>query len=195
MQLPPHKRENVLPLPVVLVSTMSRDGVRNIAPWGNVTPILRPLDEIVIASWIKRDTLANIRETGEFVVNVPVPEMIDQIMICARNYPPEVDEFVESGLVPKASKKVAPPGVEGAIACMECSLAEEIVRERFSLIIGKVEHLEVDERYFDEEGDMDFVAARPLCMVCGNEGTRFAVPTPVGRETSHSEMFLGKRRS
>ncbi len=42
MQLSPHKRGNALPFPVVLISTISKAGVQNAAPWGNITPILRP---------------------------------------------------------------------------------------------------------------------------------------------------------
>jgi len=70
MILKPNQRSQIMPLPVVLLSTISQDGVRNAAPWSCVTPVLRPLDEVLIASWLKRDTLENIRQTGEFVINV-----------------------------------------------------------------------------------------------------------------------------
>ena len=59
----------------------------------------------MLASWLKRDTLENIRQTGEFVVNVPPAGMEDAVMICARNYPPEVDEFQEAGLKSRLSTK------------------------------------------------------------------------------------------
>ncbi|MDK2891420.1 MAG: hypothetical protein PWR21_2052 [Methanoculleus sp.] len=190
MQLPPHNRENVLPLPVVLISTVSKTGIRNAAPWGNITPILRPLDEIVLASWLRRDTLDNIRETGEFVVNVPPATMIEEVMICARNFPPEIDEFEEAGLTPRPSTTVAPPGIEGSVAWMECRLVEEITREKYALVIGKVVHLEMNDRHVTGEGDMDFGAARPLCMVCGNNGIRFTYPVDAGRFASYSEMFV-----
>jgi len=78
-----------------------------------VLPILRSLDEIMIASWLKQDTLENIRNTGEFVVNVPRSVMAKDVEICARNYPPEVDEFVEAGLSPRASVKVETPRDRG----------------------------------------------------------------------------------
>ena len=122
MILKPSMRGQVLPMPVVLISTVSKEGVRNAAPWGCIMPILRPLDEIAIASWLKRDTLDNIRETGEFVVNVPTLEMAEEVEICARSFPPEVDEFEEAGLSPHPSTKVAPPGIAGCVAWMECEL-------------------------------------------------------------------------
>jgi len=192
IQLPPHKRENVLPLPVVLISTISKAGICNAAPWGNITPILRPLNLIVLASWLRRDTLDNIRETGEFVVNVPPAAMVEKVMICARNYPPEVDEFEKAGLVPRPSSVVAPPGIEGSIAWMECRLVEEILRENYALVIGQVEHLEVNDRYATGEGDIDIESARPLCMVCGNGGIRYTYPVDAGRFAPFSEMFIKK---
>ena len=117
MILKASQRENILPLPVVLISTISKEGTRNAAPWSNFTPILRPLDEIVLASWIKRDTLNNIRQTGEFVANIPPVGMEDAVMVCARNYPPEVDEFEEADLKARPSVTVTPCW---APACPPC---------------------------------------------------------------------------
>ncbi|AKB78538.1 hypothetical protein MSHOH_2055 [Methanosarcina horonobensis HB-1 = JCM 15518] len=191
MKLKPNKREQIFPLPVALISTISNQGVRNAAPWSNITPILRPLDEVLLASWLKRDTLTNIRETGEFVINIPPVGMEEVVMVCSRNYPPEVDEFEMAGLKPRLSEKVKAPGIEGCLAWAECTLIEEILREKFSLIIGKVVNLEVDENFFDEKGRMDFKKAKPLSCILGPEGLTFTCPRDTGRSADYSEMFLG----
>ena len=177
MILKPSMRSQVLPMSVVLISTVSKDGVRNAAPWGCIMPILRPLDEIAIASWLKRDTLENIRDTGEFVVNVPTVDMAEAVDICAKSFPPEVDEFEEADLVPRPSARVAPPGIEGCVAWMECVLVEEILREKFSLIIGRVVHLEGNDAFFDDGGGMDYEKARPMSMILGPEGGCYTRPT------------------
>lgn len=195
MILKPSQREQILPLPVVLISTISKDGVRNSAPWSNFTPVLRPLEEVLLASWIKRDTLDNIRQTGEFVVNVPPAGMEDAVMITARNYPPEVDEFQEAGLKPKPSAKVKPPGIEGCLAWGECVLQEEIAREKFVLIIGKVVHLEADDRFFNSQGVMDFEKAKPLGVMLGHAGLHFTHPVSTGRYAEYREMFLPQANS
>jgi flavin reductase (DIM6/NTAB) family NADH-FMN oxidoreductase RutF len=189
MILKPNQRENILPLPVVLISTVSKDGTRNAAPWSNFTPILRPLEEVILASWIKRDTLENIRQTGEFVVNIPPVGMEDAVMICARNYPLEVDEFLEAGLRTRPSAKVKAPGIDGCLAWAECVLEEELVREKFVLIIGKVVHLEVDDRFFNAEGNMDFQRAKPLSAMLGKDGMSFTYPAFSGRYADYREMF------
>jgi len=193
MILEPNKREQVIPMPVVLISTVSRVGIRNIAPYANVMPVLRPWDLIAIASWIKRDTLDNIRETKEFVVNVPSAGLVEEVMICSRNYPKEVDEFVEAKLKEKQSKKVKAPSIDGCIAWMECILDKEVTEEeKYSIIIGKVVHLEVVDQYF-KTGDMDFERAKPLSMMAGDEGMYFTVPKGTGDYRKYAEMFIGDK--
>ena len=189
MILEPNQRGQIMPLPVVLISTISQDGVHNAAPWSCVTPILRPLDEVLIASWLQRDTLENIRQTGEFVINVPHAGMEEAVMVCAGNFSPEVDEFEMAGLQARPSARVKPPGIEGCLAWAECVLEEEIVRDKFVLIIGKVVHLEVDDRFFSEADGMDMEKAKPLCAVGGQKGMKFAYPVPSGEGGDYASML------
>ncbi len=191
MILKPNQRSQIMPLPVVLITTISRDGIFNAAPWSCVTPVLRPLDEVLIVSWKKRDTLENIRQTGEFVLNIPRAGMEEVVMICARDYPPEVDELSEAGLAARPSKAVSPPGIEGCLAWAECRAEEEIERERYVLIVGRVEHLEADDRFFSLENGMDYEEAMPLCIMGRPDGMQFARPVATGYSgcyAKHSQM-------
>jgi len=178
-----------MPLPVVLISTISKDGVHNAAPWSCVTPILRPLDEVLIASWLQRDTLENIRQTGEFVINVPPAGMEEAVMVCAKNFPPEVDELEKAGLQPRTSRKVRAPGIEGCLAWAECVVEEEIAREKFVLIIGKVVHLEADDRFFSEAEGMDYERAMPLCSMGGRNGMQFVRLVSTGKGDKYASML------
>ncbi len=178
-----------MPLPVVLISTVSEGGILNAAPWSCVTPVLRPLDEVLIASWLKRDTLDNIRQTGEFVINVPRAGMEEAVMICARSYPPETDEFQEAGLLARRSSAVKPPGIEGCLAWAECRLEEEIAREKYVLILARVVHLEVDDRFFSEVDGMDYEKAMPLCSIGGPNGIQFVRPVSTGKGDRYASML------
>ena len=189
MILKPNQRGQIMPLPVVLISTISKDGVHNAAPWSCVTPVLRPLDEILIASWLKRDTLENIRQTGEFVINVPPAGMEEAVMICARDFPPEVDELEKAGLVPRPSRKVRAPGIQGCLAWAECVVEEEIAREKYVLIIGKVVHLEADDRFFSEGAGMDYERAMPLGAMGGPNGMQFVRPVSTGKGDKYASML------
>ncbi|MDD1723509.1 MAG: flavin reductase family protein, partial [Methanospirillum sp.] len=190
MELEPQAREQVFPLPVVLISTISKTGIRNIAPYSNFSSILRGQDHVILASWMKRDTLDNIRETKEFVVNIPPASMVNEVMICSRHYPPEIDEFEKSGFDPHNSKEISVPGITGSLAWMECRLVEEIVREHYSLIIGSVLRLEVDESFFRPDGMMDYAKATPLSVMLGTEHMEFTYPVSCGRSARYEEMFL-----
>jgi flavin reductase (DIM6/NTAB) family NADH-FMN oxidoreductase RutF len=126
----------IVPRPVALVSTMSREGVANLAPFsffcgvGAVPPTVLfcpALRETPSAEQDPRkDTLRNVEETGEFVINVVSEAIAAAANASAAEVPPEVDEFVLSGLTPVASEVVRPPRVAESPAQMECKLLQVI---------------------------------------------------------------------
>jgi flavin reductase (DIM6/NTAB) family NADH-FMN oxidoreductase RutF len=93
-------REGFMPPPVTFISTISRNGVRNIAPWSCIMPALRPLDHVSAASAKKRDTLQNVREIEEFVLNLAGADMADKVVTTARHSPS--DEHSTLGLLPNS---------------------------------------------------------------------------------------------
>jgi flavin reductase (DIM6/NTAB) family NADH-FMN oxidoreductase RutF len=125
----------IVPRPVALVSTVDRDGVPNLAPFSFFTgvgsnpptvlfcPVVRARGA---AGDIRKDTLRNVEETGEFVINVVSDEIAAAANATAAEVPPEVDEFVLSGLTPQASEVVRPPRVAESPAQMECKLLQVI---------------------------------------------------------------------
>ena len=189
MILKPFKRESVLPLPVAFISTRSADGVRNIAPYGCLMPVLRPLDLICLASALKRDTLNNIRATGEFVVNLGGIDLADKVIPTARFSPPEADEFVLAGLEEKPSTVIRAPGIKGCYAWMECRLYKEYVEPQYVLIMGQVVHLEVADAVYLPDGSVDLEKARPLMMTGSNRGMKYCTAREIGKFESFGAMF------
>jgi flavin reductase (DIM6/NTAB) family NADH-FMN oxidoreductase RutF len=161
MELPPDRFKRFLPLPVTLITTIDAEKIANAAPYSCVMPILRPLELIALASALPRDTLRNIRQTQEFVVNVMGRPGFRQAMQCARNYPPEVDELAEAGLKTLPSKKVSPPRVAEALGWIEAVLEQEVTGENYVLIIGRVLCAEINDRYWAE----DKLTESPLVML------------------------------
>ncbi|MCB2228211.1 MAG: flavin reductase family protein [Desulfarculaceae bacterium] len=191
MDFQPMDREMAFVLPVVLVSTLSSQGVRNLAPYSNFTPLLRSTDMIMLASWHRRDTLKNIRANGEFVVSVPSVDMADKIMPTAMHYPPHVDEFVQAELEPRPSSLVAPPGVEGCLAWLECRLAKQYVEKSYVLVVGQVLRMEVEDSLVNERGGLDLEKARPLLASLDQQGMRWATATDLGKGEPYGAMFPG----
>ena len=169
----PFMREGFMPLPVALVSSIAPDGVRNIAPYSCIMPVLRPLDLVCLASAFKRDTLVNIRSSGQFVVNMVGADFSDKVIPTARYSQPEADEFDLAGLEEKPSAEVRAPGIAGSYAWMECELFKEYVEDAYVLIMGKVVRLEVADHVLTEDGDLDIEKAKPLMMTGSKKGMHF----------------------
>ena len=149
MELKPEMFKKLIPLPITVITTVDKNRIANAAPYGCVMPILRPLDLVAIASALPRDTLRNIRETGEFVINVIGRPGFKKAMQTAKNYPPGVTELAEVGIENLPSKKTAPPRMKDALGWIEAVVDEEILREKYSLIIGKVVCSEINDAFFE----------------------------------------------
>ncbi|MBW1917417.1 MAG: flavin reductase family protein [Deltaproteobacteria bacterium] len=189
MILNPFKRESIMPLPVAFISTLSAEGVRNIAPYSCVMPVLRPLDLVCVASAHRRDTLNNIRTTRQFVLNFPGLELADKVIPTARYSPPEVDEFEVAGLSVKPSVQIKPPGIAGCYAWMECQLYKAYAEPQYVLITGKVVHLEVDDAVYLPDGSLDVRKARPLMMTGNDKGMKFCTVVEINKFELYGSMF------
>jgi flavin reductase (DIM6/NTAB) family NADH-FMN oxidoreductase RutF len=126
----------IVPRPIALVSTVDTRGIANLAPFsffsgvGSVPPTvlfcpaLRP--EGSAEPGERKDTLRNVEETGEFVVNVVSEAIAAATNATAAEVGPDVDEFRLAGLTPVASEVVRPPRVAESPAQMECRLLQVI---------------------------------------------------------------------
>ncbi len=161
MELEPEQFKRFLPLPVTVITTVDASGIPNAAPYSCVMPVLRPHPLIAIASALPRDTLRNIRSTGEFVVNVMGKPAFREAMKCARDYPPEVNELEEAGLDTLPSKRVKPPRIKAAVGWIEARLEREVADERYVLIVGQVVCSEVNDLYVQD----DKLVELPLTLV------------------------------
>jgi len=104
----------IVPRPIAFVSTISPEGIRNLAPFSFFTGISANPPVICFSPMIRgsaggrKDTLRNIEAVKEFVVNVVSEEFAEKMNICSAEFPPEVDEFEASGLTPVPSDLVKP---------------------------------------------------------------------------------------
>ncbi|MFP3867048.1 MAG: flavin reductase family protein [Desulfobacteraceae bacterium] len=178
-----------MPLPVTFISTLSPEGIRNIAPYSCVMPVLRPLDLVCVASAHRRDTLANIRATQEFVLNFPGIELADKVIPTARYCAPEADEFELAGLTAKPSVQIKAPGIAGCYAWMECQLYKAYAEEQYVLVMGKVLHLEVADEVYLPDGSLDVRRARPLMMTGSNKGMKFCTVMEIDKFELYGSMF------
>ncbi len=166
MKITPHEFENfnrvltgvVVPRPIAFVSSVSADGVANLAPFSFFNAVAYSPPTVVLgisrqADWKEKDTLSNIEATGEFVVNVVVDEIAAAMNATAAEYPADVDEFHISGLTPAPSDLVRPPRVSESPVNMECRL-DQVVQigdpaSGNGLVIGEILLMHVRDDLID----------------------------------------------
>jgi flavin reductase (DIM6/NTAB) family NADH-FMN oxidoreductase RutF len=149
---------SIVPRPIAFVSTVSVEGIYNLAPFSFFTgasanPPVVCFCPLRKADGRPKDTLNNIERTGEFVVNIVSEEFIEQMNITSAEFPPEVDEFQVSGLTPVPGDLVKAPRVKESHVSMECRLFRifEISSKPSggSIVTGEVLRLHVDDAYVD----------------------------------------------
>jgi len=157
----------VVPRPVALVSTIDRNGVANLAPFSAFCqaganppavlfcPALRvPAEAGEPRRDLRKDTLRNIEETGEFVVNAVSEAIAAAANAASAEVPPQVDEFQLAGLTPLASEAVRPPRVAESPAQMECKLLQVVYISRAPgagvIVVGEVVRFHVREDLIED---------------------------------------------
>lgn len=154
----------IVPRPIALVSTIDRDGVPNLAPFsffsgvGSVPPTVLFCPALRTAgsphAGQPKDTLRNVEETGEFVVNVVSEAMAAAANTAAAEVGPDVDEFQLSSLTQVPSEVVRPSRVAESPAQMECRLLNVIYTSRAPgggvIVLGEVVRFHVRQDLFED---------------------------------------------
>ena len=158
----------VVPRPIAWVSTLSTDGVANLAPHSFFT-VASQLPPIVQFTSIGRnDSLRNATETGEFVVSLANRAMFEQVNATGTNFPPEIDEFEAVGVEPEPSDLVAPPRVAGSPAVIECVTESTVEFEHSVVVFGRVVAIAVSEDVLDGDHP-DIKRMEPLARLGRDE--------------------------
>jgi flavin reductase (DIM6/NTAB) family NADH-FMN oxidoreductase RutF len=171
----------IVPRPIAFVSTISPDGILNLAPFSFFTgvcanpPVVCFSPTIRASDGRRKDTLCNIEATREFVVNVVSEEFAQQMNICSTEFPPEIDEFQASGLTPAPSDLVRPPRVRESHINMECRLLEIVhVSSKplgGSLVLGEVLRFHIEDGWLDNY-QVDPDKLRPIARMGGSTYAR-----------------------
>ncbi len=180
---------SILPRPIAFVSTTDSQGTPNLAPFSFFTGVTAEPPTVCFAPLRRfsdgqeKDTLQNIRLTGEFVVNVVTETIVEQANDTAVEYPPGVSEFTKTGLTPVVCEVVAVPRVKESPISMECRLVQIVDvgvagAGGGSLVIGEVVRFHVADELIDQ-GRIDTGALQPVGRLAGAEfttlGRRFSL--------------------
>lgn len=179
----------VVPRPIAWVTTLSRTGVLNAAPFSyfNVACIEPMMISIAVSrkpNQVMKDTARNIQETGEFVVNMVDRFNVDAVNQSSADYPQDVSEVEQIGLTSVASRAINPPRLAESRIHFECRLHQIVTLgdpAASDLIIGEVIHVHVQDALY-HEGRIDLAGFAPVSRLAGHTygtiGETFDRPRP-----------------
>jgi len=159
----------VAPRPIGWISTLSRDGVLNLAPYSFFNMVAENPPYVMFSSSGRKDSQRNAEETGEFVCSLAAYELREAMNTSSAGVGPEVDEFKLADLATAPSRLVGPPRVAAAPAALECRYWKTVTppsrsSQPYAMVIGEVVGVHIDDR-FVVNGLVDTVAMRPIARM------------------------------
>src|ERR1700676_306737 len=169
----------IVPRPIAWVSTISAAGITNLAPFSFFDGVCSSPPALLFspstpADREVKDTLRNIREPRQFVVNIVTESNVAQANQTSASYPPDVSEFAAAGLTPLPSAVVRPPRVAESPIHLECELLQivpvgEVRPGSGNVVIGRLVYAHVAEPAWDTNRHIDINKIKPVSRLAGND--------------------------
>lgn len=161
----------VVPRPIAFISTRGPSGRTNLAPFSffNAVGSAPPVISVAInpRRGLPKDTLRNIRETQEFVVNAATESLFERLVQTSGDWPEEVSEFELTGLTAVPSVRVQAPRVAESPVHLECRLYREVEVGDTTLVLGEIVYIDVDDAVLTD-GRIDPEKLRPIARLGGD---------------------------
>lgn len=172
----------VVPRPIGWVSSVNEQGASNLAPFSFFNAVCANPPLLLFCPMIRsrdgahKDTLRNVRTSGEFVINIVSEDLAQAMNISATEFPPDVNEFQAAGLTAAPSVRVKPSRVAESRVHFECRV-EQILEfgdkpGAGSVVIGRILHVHVDESVLFDGDKIDLLALKPIGRLAGSSYTR-----------------------
>lgn len=183
----------ILPRPIGWISTVDSAGQPNLAPFSffNVAGANPP--HVLFSPMIRagngqpKDTLRNVRATGEFVVNIFGEPLLHAMNLTSGEYPADVDEFAVADLTQQPALTVRPPRVAESPMHLECTVVQIVdlgdQPGAGSVVIGRVQHIHVADELLIGADKINLAVLQPLGRLAGDGYVRvlsalFELPRP-----------------
>jgi flavin reductase (DIM6/NTAB) family NADH-FMN oxidoreductase RutF len=184
----------VVPRPIGWISTTSRAGADNLAPYSqfqmvNFDPPMVMFSSNQNGHGQRKDTVVNIEQTGEFVWNMATWDLRDAVNLSSEELPHGSDEFQHAKLAKAPSRLVRPPRVAASPIHFECRhlqtlrLPGNTAVGSVEVVFGRVIAIHIDDQFLRSDGRVDIEAIRPLARMGYHDYTtveKTFTMTPVG---------------
>lgn len=166
----------VVPRPIGWISTISRAGTHNLAPFSQFQNLTFDPPYVMFASnqntqGRRKDTVVNTEATGQFVWNMATYELREAVNKSAEELPPEIDEFEIAGVTKAPSHLVKPCRVAESPIHFECLYHQTIrlpgngTMGTVDIVIGRVIGIHIKEDAIGSDGRIDVLKLRPIARL------------------------------
>ncbi|QEE50612.1 flavin reductase family protein [Flavobacterium alkalisoli] len=182
---------SVIPRPIGWISTISEDGVPNLAPFSFFNVVGEDPPHVMFSTVrpgnSNKDTLNNVLATKQFVVNMAVEELVEAVNTSSASLPPDVNEFDYAGVTQAPGIKVKAPRVLESPINFECELVHHYTLEDHkhggaTIMIGRVVMFHVDESVLLDNYKINPEVYRPVARLAGSNyaklGEVFSIKRP-----------------
>lgn len=167
----------VIPRPIAWVSTIDNYGIHNLAPFSYFNAVGEDPPHIMFSTVRtgnkNKDTLENILETKQFVVNLVTEDLVEKMNITAQPIPANESEFDLAGVTPVNSTKVKAPRVKESKISFECELVHHYFLEDHKnggacIIIGRIVMMHFDDAIVSEDFKINLELYKPVARLAGS---------------------------
>ena len=140
------------PLPAVMVTCADKSGKSNIITIAWTGTVCSDPPMVYISVRKERYSYPMLKETGEFVINLPSEELTYALDKAGCTTGAKIDKFKELNLTPAKSFKVSAPSIAEAPVCIECKVTRVLELGTHDMFLAEVVRVSVDEKFLDEKG-------------------------------------------
>ena len=167
----------VIPRPIGWISSISDDGVLNLAPFSFFNAVGDDPPHVMFSTVrpnnSNKDTLNNVLATKQFVVNMVTEDNVERMNTTSQAFLPDENEFELAGLTPIPSVKVKPPRVKESPITMECELVHHYTLENHkyggaTIMVGKIVMFHVDESVLLDNYKINLETYKPVARLAGS---------------------------
>lgn len=167
----------VIPRPIGWISSVSEDGVNNLAPFSFFNAIGDDPPHVMFSTTrsgdTNKDTLNNILINKQFVVNMVTEDTVERMNLTSQTFLPHEDEFKIAGLTPIDSIKIKPKRVKESPITFECELVHHYSLENHkfggaTMMVGKIIMMHIDESVLLDNHKINLETYKPIARLAGS---------------------------
>ncbi len=163
----------IVPRPIGWISTVSKEGIYNIAPFSFFNAVCDEPPVFIISASDRddgsmKDTVKNILETKEFAVNLVTEELLLPMKKTGEEFPPHVDEFKEAGLTPSEGLNIKAPLIKESPVNVECKLLDYKKVYDMHILFGEAICFHIENGIIDDKFRVDYNRLRPVGRLVGD---------------------------